>query len=253
MENVESGQIEFTKSTNKSPKQAIKSRVWRNKPWSHTAAHGALALKDLLKNPKEKLGRQVQNAMCSKYRCFLAILQEHILAFRSTSAPECLQSRDIISTMLSLEGVLDVATHWFDGAKSLSPSQSCQLQQHDMNLWQDIGQLHLSRGKTHYLCILKVEKEVLRTYGLQLYISFYFHCWNQVIWMPMSLPPFLPLACKNPTSQVFSPLLSPFRENIRDIFCFQQLLLSSDTYVPCAARYVCTKLIVESSYNQTEQ
>lgn len=88
MENVENSQIEFTESTNKSPKLAIKSRVWRKKKTgSHTAAHGDLALKVLLKNPKEKLGKQVQEAMCSKYRCFLAILQDHILAFRSISAP----------------------------------------------------------------------------------------------------------------------------------------------------------------------
>lgn len=107
----------------------------------------------------------------------------------------------------------------------------------------------------HIICVFwKWRQVLLRTsYGLQWYNFFYFHCWNQVIWMPMPLSPFLPLACKNPTSQVFSPLLSPCRENIRDIFCFQQLFVRSDTYVPCAARYVCTKVNAKSSYNQTEK
>lgn len=99
MESVQRGQIVFTESTNKKrPQQAIKTRVW-----SHTGTRGDLALKVLLNNPKEKLGRQVQEAMCRKYRCFLAIL---------------LRAHLLLNVYNALEGVLHVATHWYDGVKT---------------------------------------------------------------------------------------------------------------------------------------
>lgn len=42
----------------------------------------------------------------------------------------------------------DLSPCWFDGMKKLPPSQQCQFQQHDTYLWQDIGHLYLSGGKT---------------------------------------------------------------------------------------------------------
>lgn len=59
------------------------------------------------------------------------------------------------------------------------------------------------------------------------------------------------LSAKTPATWLFSPLLFPRRENIRDLFSFQQLCTLR--HFPYAARYVCTKLNVKSSYNQIGQ
>lgn len=101
MENVESGQIKFTESTNKkSSEQTIKSRVWRIKTWSHRAAQGDLALNVLLNSLQEKLEKQVQEAMCSKSWCFLAVfLCAHLLL-------NVYRAQTSISTMLWKESLI---------------------------------------------------------------------------------------------------------------------------------------------------